>query len=128
MAKYDEQFQRALAATGTKKGGRKRLSMKSGYKELKLPGEHGYVVATDSFMSGWGKAPGRSIVAVEVHNHAHEKHVTDVLERRPEMKRVRFSVNLPRVRRGDHLDVWTRKTHPQVFPKREIVGGQWVNV
>lgn len=49
-----------------------------------------YVVATDRFMSGWGEAPGRSIVAVECHTSEEVDFAMRVMESRDEMMRVRF--------------------------------------
>lgn len=72
----------------------------------------GFVVATDSFMSGWGEAPGRSIVAVPVVDYEDEKRVRERLERRYEMKRVRFCLKdwRPRLFEGDHLHIYDTKT------------------
>jgi hypothetical protein len=66
----------------------------------------GYVVATDAFMSGWGGAAnGRSLYAIAV-SCAEEAHaVEDNMHNRSEMKRVRFSPALPRLRSGDHLSI-----------------------
>lgn len=72
----------------------------------------GFVVATDNFMSGWGQAPGRSLVAVPVTSYEDEKAVTEVLERRHEMKRVRFCMKSyrPRLFDGDHLHIYDTHT------------------
>ena len=67
-----------------------------------------YVVATDRFMSGWGKAPGRSLVAIQVDTDEDLSTVKANLEARSEMLRVRLNLHLPRVREGDHLHVVTR--------------------
>lgn len=71
----------------------------------------GYWVATDKLMSGWGCAPGRSLVAVACRDSDQDK---DAVERRlrlrKEMKRVRWvwasCLRNVRVRRGDHLHVY----------------------
>ena len=75
-----------------------------------------YAVATDSFMSGWGNAQGRSLVAIACQTNEDLDFALDKLYRREEMKRVRINLNLPRVGPGDALDVWTRETHPAWFP------------
>lgn len=71
----------------------------------------GFVVATDRFMSGWGQAPGRSLVAVPVTSYEDQKDVTETLERRPEMLRVRFCMKTyrPRLYQGDHLHIYDTK-------------------
>ncbi len=75
-----------------------------------------YMVATDSFMSGWGGAPGRSIVAVECHTSEEVDFAEAKLRERPEMKRVRFCYRKPRLRDGDHLKIFTRADAPFWFP------------
>ncbi|KKN40355.1 hypothetical protein LCGC14_0734070 [marine sediment metagenome] len=66
-----------------------------------------FVVATDGFMSGWGQAPGRSIFAVPCRSWEESSTVTDNMNHRSEMKRVRL-VGLdwrPRLLKGDHLSI-----------------------
>ena len=67
----------------------------------------GFVVATDSFMSGWGQAPGKSYFAVPVRNAEQAEIVEANMEHRSEMKRVRFVLAdyRPRLRAGDHLSI-----------------------
>lgn len=65
------------------------------------------VVATDSFMSGWGKAQGRSLFAVPCRDEAQAEIVADNMRHRSEMKRVRI-VNRtwrPSLTSGDHLSI-----------------------
>ncbi len=65
------------------------------------------VVATDSFMSGWGQSPGKSYFAVPCESFDQAKIVEDNMHRRSEMKRVRI-VGVPyrpRLGRGDHLSI-----------------------
>ena len=50
----------------------------------------GFVVATDSFMSGWGKAPGRSLFAVPFADDIQAAIVERNMQHRSEMKRVRI--------------------------------------
>jgi hypothetical protein len=66
-----------------------------------------YVVATDSFMSGWGEAPGRSIYAVPCRSLEQAKIVLDNMQDRTEMKRPRLVGKdyRPRLRDGDHYSV-----------------------
>jgi hypothetical protein len=77
----------------------------------------GYVVATDSFLSGWGLAPGRALFAVAVGTREERAAVESNMRARSEMKRPRFvrprkSDGRPDVRLqpGDHLSVRDRAT------------------
>ena len=74
------------------------------------------VVATDRFMSGWGKAQGRSYFAVPVTDPDHLHIVLENMEDRDEMLRVRVVGNdyRPRLRDGDHLSI------------REPAAGRWL--
>ena len=70
----------------------------------------GFVVATDSFMSGWGKAQGRSLFAVPFTNYDEAATVEGNMNRRDEMKRVRivYGADYPqKVKLGpeDHLSI-----------------------
>ena len=67
----------------------------------------GFVVATDSFMSGWGLAPGRSIFAVPFETWEQAKVVEDNMRHRSEMKRVRVVGRdwRPKLHKGDHLSI-----------------------
>lgn len=64
-----------------------------------------FVVFTDSFMSGWGQAPRRSLYALACPDHRTAEIVLDNGKRRSEMKRGRITGALPRTRPGDHLSV-----------------------
>lgn len=74
-----------------------------------------WVVMTDRFMSGWGSAPGRSIVAIPCPTVAWAERVSWAMERdRPEMKYVsvrrgptfKEAVAGRRPRPGDHLAIY----------------------
>ena len=87
-----------------------------------------FVIATDSAMSGWGEAPGRSIVArpikrklyVSIDSNGNTrshyevnleelKRVESVFDSRREFKRVRVvygKVYKPRMDDGDHLHIY----------------------
>ena len=68
----------------------------------------GFVVATDSFMSGWGQAPRRSLFAVPFGTEAEAEIVKDNMERRSEMLRVRIVWGKhyrPKMSAGDHLSI-----------------------
>lgn len=67
----------------------------------------GFVVATDSFLSGWGQAPGRSLFAVPVVNNKQAAIVAHNMGHRTDMKRVRIvGANYrPQLRDGDHLSI-----------------------
>lgn len=71
----------------------------------------GFMVATDRFLSGWGNAPGRSIVAVPVVSFSDRETVENRLNLRNEMKRVRFvgPSYRPRLYPGDHLHIYNTK-------------------
>ena len=76
----------------------------------------GFVVATDSVMSGWGGAEGgKSFVARPVRSREELDMVTEVFEQRAEFKRVRFvlgkvtkegRVYKPRMKEADQLHVY----------------------
>ena len=67
----------------------------------------GFVVATDSFMSGWGPAQGRSLFAVPYRTDEAHTSVLKNMEDRKEMKRVRTvgADYRPRLGKGDHLSI-----------------------
>ena len=72
----------------------------------------GFIVATDTVMSGWGRAPGRSIFALPVTlaEYLDGRTVRRIMERmeaRPDMSRVRECGRdwRPRLRAGDHLSI-----------------------
>lgn len=66
-----------------------------------------FVVFTDAFMSGWGKAPGRSLYAMPVSNPRQAEVVLSNGRHRSEMKRGRIVKDVRRIRlsRGDHLSI-----------------------
>lgn len=70
----------------------------------------GFVVATDKFLSRWGKATGgRSIVARPVRDCEECDRVMRLFEDRDEFKRVRYasgSEYKPRLHSGDHLHIY----------------------
>ena len=81
-----------------------------------------YVVATDSFLSGWGQAPGRSLYALAIQEGEDPQPVLRKMEDRPEMKRPRIVLNLtaaglPKVRlhEGDHLSVRDSESAPSWY-------------
>ena len=76
----------------------------------------GYVVATDSFMSGWGGAKGgRSLYAIAVTSRDEIDVVMDNMKARSEMKRVRYNLSPPATRPGDHLKISDKSTAPRFF-------------
>jgi hypothetical protein len=81
----------------------------------------GFVVSTDSFMSGWGHAPGRSLYAVAVADHHEAEVVLRNAKGRSEMKRSRIQGNLPRLWPGDHLKIVGRSEASRWFEP-----GAWV--
>ena len=69
----------------------------------------GWVVFTDSFLSGWGEAPRRSLYALAVQDHKEAELVLANGKRRSDMKRGRITGSLPRLHNGDHLAIVDRK-------------------
>jgi hypothetical protein len=65
----------------------------------------GWVVCTDSFLSGWGSAPARSLYALAVADARQANIVAHNARARSDMKRVRFMRNVRsmRLKAGDHL-------------------------
>jgi len=72
----------------------------------------GFWVATDSFMSGWGCAPGRSLVACPVVSSEDSDAVERRFRLRPEFKRVRFCLAnyRPKLSDRDHLHIYDTRT------------------
>ncbi len=69
----------------------------------------GFVVCTDTFLSGWGGASeGRSLYALAVDNDDEAWMVLNNARDRSDMKRVRFVKTLPKLRAGDHLSIVDR--------------------
>lgn len=66
-----------------------------------------YVVATDSFMSGWGMTPGRSYYAVACESYSEAMDVRSRMSHRSDFKRVRIVLHnwRPRLHSGDHLAI-----------------------
>ena len=67
----------------------------------------GFVVANDSFMSGWGQATGRSLFAVPFRSMEEARIVEENMRDRTEMKYVRVvgPDYRPRLYPGDHLSI-----------------------
>lgn len=75
----------------------------------------GFVVFTDSFMSGWGGAEnGRSLFALAVFDHNEAEKVLESGRQRTDMKRGRIVSDLKglrcSVKTGDHLAIVDRGT------------------
>lgn len=68
----------------------------------------GFVVATDRFLSGWGEAAGRSLVAVPFSDADDCARVETRLRLRDEMLRVRIvgPAYRPHLHPGDHLHIY----------------------
>ena len=66
----------------------------------------GYVVATDSFMSGWGGADGGArYYAVAVTRADDPDEIMGRMDSRSDFQRVRYNLRLPRLSACDHLHV-----------------------
>jgi hypothetical protein len=74
-----------------------------------------YVIMVDTFMSGWGDAPGKSYYAIAVDNEEEAKAVMDNATARDEMKNIRLRKVLPRLNEGDHVSVTDKKDAPRWF-------------
>jgi len=88
----------------------------------------GFVVATDSFMSGWGGAAGgRSIFAVPVRSPKEAEIVADNMRARSEMKRVRIVGHdyKPRLRNGDHLSIRAMDNCARFYKPGGFRAGGW---
>lgn len=77
-----------------------------------------FVVATDSFLSGWGDAPGRSLFALEAANPREAEVLMNNLRARSEMQRPRIVglvrrdgryIPSCRLREDDHLSIRDRR-------------------
>lgn len=77
-----------------------------------IAGTVGFVVATDAFMSGWGKASRRSIYAIPLMDWDQLDTVRENFNARSEMKRVRVCGRnwWPRMIGGDHLKIASPST------------------
>ena len=83
----------------------------------------GFVVATDSFMSGWGNAQSRSLFAVPVKDHHQAEIVAANMRNRSEMKRVRivglfYFGTLIRPCHGGHINRQTQSFIKHLFYRR----------
>ena len=77
---------------------------------------YGYVIATDTFLSGWGEASsGKSFYAMAVQSENEAYTVMRNFKHRSDFKRVRFVKRLPRIRSGDHLSIADRGIAPRYF-------------
>ena len=67
----------------------------------------GYIVGTDRFMSGWGRAPGRSLFAIPVRTSEEWSETLQFMHGRNDMLRVREVGRdyRPRLFVGDHLSI-----------------------
>ena len=85
----------------------------------------GFVVATDSFMSGWGQAAGRSIFAVPIRSWQEADTVERNMKNRSEMKRVRVVGKnwRPRLSPGDHLSIRSCADVSRFYEEHGFCGG-----
>lgn len=79
----------------------------------------GYIIAQDRSLSGWGSAKKRSIYAVAVNTPTEAEIVGENMELRGEMSRIRYSKELPALKRGEHLHVVDRSDASRFF---EVAG------
>lgn len=87
----------------------------------------GFVVFTDSFLSGWGGAPRRSLYCLAVNNPREADTVLDNGQHRSDMKRGRIVgrdyLRTVKLYPGDHLKV-TDKTHAERWYRPNSFGGR----
>lgn len=85
-------------------------------REVKRKPGRGYVIAHDTFLSGWGGAgEGKSYYVMGVDTEPEAYVVMENFKARPEFKRVRFSSTLPRFGRTDHVTIADRTIAPRYF-------------
>lgn len=95
-----------------------------------------WLVANDKFLSGWGHAPRRSLVAYPADAMSLKRldELYEWCDERSDFVRVRVQERLPRLRDGDHLsiyDVPSRFTEPEPVPEPWTMfidmcsGGEW---
>lgn len=67
-----------------------------------------WLVANDKFLSGWGRAPKRSLVAYPVDELSYERldKLRAFCDLRSDFVYVRVQGNLPRMHDGDHLSIY----------------------
>lgn len=66
-----------------------------------------WAVATDKFMSGWGQAPGRSLVAYPADLiDGRRNDLLRWMQKRGDFQRVRINLELPKLGEGDHLSIY----------------------
>lgn len=94
--------------------------------ETKGSPRHGYVVAIDKFMSGWGGARGgKSYYVIAVDTPEEARIVMDNMSHRSDMKHVRHQGMLPEVKRGDHMHIVDKRKADRFFkPSHEGGFGQ----
>lgn len=78
-----------------------------------------YVLANDSFMSGWGHAEGKTNTVVLPCADADEAgRVTAIVADRPEMRQVRTAKNKPRLRSDVVYSLLTPENAPAWYGRR----------
>lgn len=67
-----------------------------------------WAVATDRFLSGWGQAASRSLVAYPLTGlgYKQQEDILAMMDKRQEFQRVRTNLHLPRLGAGDHLSIY----------------------
>jgi hypothetical protein len=81
-----------------------------------------YAVATDQFMSGWGKAPRKSYYAIPCNSYDQAERAVLYLKGRSEMKYVRIAKApfRPKMQTGDHLSIANPLAHFYAKHPRDI--------
>lgn len=74
-----------------------------------------FVTCKDSFMSGWGNAPGRSLMAFACFTEKQVEAVEIALRGRSEMKRVNVNKGLPNLSKKDHLKIHCPESSPEFY-------------
>ena len=85
-------------------------------KRSEIPNSPYYVLATDTFMSSWGRARGKDNVLIFVAKDFRQANIVkDRLQARDEMKRVRINVTKPRLSESWYVQLFTEETHPNWY-------------
>jgi len=81
------------------------------------------VVGTDTFMSGWGQAEGGKSYAAWACKPEHEKYVTEWVERRSDMQRVRVTVDPYKPSGKGHAHIYVVDDfHPSLNSYNRMMG------
>jgi len=85
-------------------------------KQSQIPDSPYYVLATDTFLSGWGHSKSKDDVLVFVAKDFQQaERIESVLRARGEMKRVRINTTKPRLSESWYVQLFTEETYPSWY-------------